>query len=65
MTAAFIGFEEGEAKLDWLGLADALESGHALPKGSIEDSFLYRGPDTILSRAAWVDGLGALVKTAT
>ncbi|MEM1302539.1 MAG: ornithine cyclodeaminase, partial [Pseudomonadota bacterium] len=30
-----------------------------------EDSFLYRGDDTILSRAAWIDGLGALVKTAT
>ncbi|MFY9246839.1 MAG: ornithine cyclodeaminase, partial [Roseicyclus sp.] len=29
------------------------------------DSFLYRGADTLLSRAAWIDGLGQLVKTAT
>jgi len=60
-----IGFEDGEAGLDWIGLCDALEAGHQFPKGSIEDSFLYRGDDTILSRAAWIDGLGALVKTAT
>ena len=60
-----IGFEDGEAGLDWLALCDAIEASHAFPKGSIEDSFLYRGKDTILSRAAWIDGLGALVKTAT
>ncbi|MEM1235825.1 MAG: ornithine cyclodeaminase [Pseudomonadota bacterium] len=65
MSVPFISFEQGEAALDWLGLTQALEAGHALPKASIEDSFLYRGDDTILSRAAWIDGLGALVKTAT
>lgn len=61
----FISFDDGEARLDWLGLCDAFVAGHALPRASIEDSFLYRGADTILSRAAWIDGLGALVKTAT
>lgn len=61
----FVSFDAGEAQMEWLGLAEALEAGHALPKASIEDSFLYRGSDTILSRAAWIDGLGALVKTAT
>ncbi|MEM1374020.1 MAG: ornithine cyclodeaminase [Pseudomonadota bacterium] len=60
-----IGFAEGEARLDWLGLVGAFEAGHRLPRASIEDCFLYRGDDTILSRAAWIDGLGALVKTAT
>ena len=65
MSVPFISFEAGEAAMDWLGLTEALEAGHKLPKASIEDSFLYRGDDTILSRAAWIDGLGALVKTAT
>ena len=27
--------------------------------------FLYRGKDTLLDRAAWIDGLGSLVKVAT
>ena len=65
MSPRFISFDEGEARLDWLGLVAAMEAGHALPKATIKDSFLYRGDDTILSRAAWIDGLGALVKTAT
>lgn len=54
-----------EPRLDWIALTDALAQGHARPKGDIADSFLYRGKDTILSRCAWIDGLGALVKTAT
>ncbi|MBF9039432.1 MAG: NAD(P)-binding domain-containing protein [Proteobacteria bacterium] len=56
---------EAEAKLDWLKLGAALEAGHKLPRAEISDSFLYRGKDTLLNRAAWIDGLGLLVKSAT
>ncbi len=56
---------EAEAHLTWNGLTDALEAGHRLPKAEIADVFLYRGKDTLLSRAAWISGLGQLVKTAT
>jgi ornithine cyclodeaminase len=65
MTAPRIVGPEAEAALDWLALTRALAAGHDLPRAEIRDSFLYRGEDTILSRAAWIDGLGALVKTAT
>ena len=61
----FIPFDAGEAVLDWIGLTDALAAGHALPKAEIGDTFLYRGDDTLLSRAAWIDGLGIAVKSAT
>jgi ornithine cyclodeaminase len=61
----FIPFDEGEAVLDWIGLTDALVAGHSLPKAEIGDTFLYRDPDTLLSRAAWIDGLGIAVKSAT
>jgi len=64
MTAPFFG-SEVEPKLDWLDLIDALAAGHTRPRAEIGDTFLYRGQDTILNRAAWIDGLGALVKTAT
>lgn len=57
--------KEAEALLDWRGLTAALEAGHRLPRAEIKDMFLYRGQDTILDRAAWIDGLGALVKVAT
>ena len=56
---------EAEACLDWCALTDALEAGHSLPRAEIGDTFLYRDPDTLLSRAAWIDGMGQLVKTAT
>ena len=64
MDVPFIGPEAG-ARLDWLALTRALEAGHALPRAEVDDTFLYRGADTLLSRAAWIDGLGMLVKTAT
>ncbi|MEY8829770.1 ornithine cyclodeaminase family protein [Sedimentitalea sp. XS_ASV28] len=65
MTIPFIPFAEGEAQLDWLALTDALARGHDLPRAEIGDTFLYRDPDTLLSRSAWIDGMGLAVKTAT
>ena len=65
MTITIISFDEGDALLDWIGLTDALAAGHDLPRAEIGDTFLYRDPDTLLSRAAWIDGLGMAVKSAT
>jgi ornithine cyclodeaminase len=64
MTFDIIG-PEAEAHLTWDGLVAALEAGHSRPRAQIADIFLYRGADTLLSRAAVIDGLGQLVKTAT
>ncbi len=60
-----IPFAEGDALLDWIGLTDALTAGHDLPRAEIGDTFLYRDPDTLLNRSAWIDGLGIAVKSAT
>jgi len=65
MNIPSISFADGEKVLDWIGLTDALAAGHKLPKAEIGDTFLYRGPDTLLSRSAWIDGLGIAVKSAT
>lgn len=51
--------------LDWIALTEALEAGHRLPRADVVDGLLYRGGDTLLNRAAWIDGLGQLVKCAT
>lgn len=56
---------EAEARLDWLALTGAFETGHRLPRAQVADSFLYRGPDTLLTRSAWIDGLGLAVKPAS
>ena len=57
MTITQISFEQGESVLDWHALAQAFDAGHKLPKAEITDTFLYRGRDTLLNRAAWIDGL--------
>jgi ornithine cyclodeaminase len=56
---------EAEALLTWGGLLAALEAGHRLPRAEIADLFLYRDRDVLLDRAAWIRGLGSLVKVAT
>ena len=60
----FVTFSEAEPLLDWLELTDALADGHCLAKAEISDQLLYRGDDAMLTRAAWIDGLGSAVKTA-
>ncbi|QFT79035.1 ornithine cyclodeaminase [Roseovarius sp. THAF27] len=65
MSISIIPFDEGEALLDWLALCDTFEAGHERPKAEIGDTFLYRNPDTLLSRSAWIDGMGLAVKSAT
>lgn len=64
-TIPIISFDAGEASLNWLTFIEALAAGHKLPKAEIADNFLYRGDDTLLNRAAWIDGLGLAVKSAT
>ena len=56
---------EAEARLDWLGLTDALIAGHLLPRAQVADSLLQRGADTLLTRSAWIDGLGLAIKAAS
>lgn len=64
MTLQIIG-PEVEPKLDWIALTEAMKAGHLLPRAEIGDTFLYRDPDTLLSRSAWIDGLGVAVKSCT
>lgn len=65
MSIPSISFEEGESVLDWIALTEALAAGHNLPRAEVADSFLYRGDDTLLTRSAWIDGLGVAIKAAT
>ena len=60
----FVG-PEAEGLLTWEGLLQAFAAGHARGKPEIADLFLYRGEDVMLDRAAWISGVGALVKVAT
>lgn len=49
----------------WPLVIDALREGHRLPKASIADTFVHARDNTMLVRAAWIDGLAAGTKAAT
>ncbi len=61
----YVRAKDVEHLLDWNNLADALLAGHRMPPAEISDQFLHRGGDTLLSRAAWIDGVGVAVKSVT
>jgi len=61
----YISFAEIDPLLDWTDLTDALLQGHRANKAQISDQFVTRGKDTLLSRAAWIDGMGIAVKSVT
>lgn len=65
MNVPYIRADEVEHLLDWNGMMDALMAGHKLASPQISDQFLHRGGDTLLSRAAWIDGFGVAVKSVT
>ncbi len=61
----YIRADDVEHLLDWNDLADALQAGHRMATPEIADQFLHRDGDTLLSRAAWIDGVGVAVKSVT
>jgi ornithine cyclodeaminase len=65
MTLPIIGFDEMDGILKWDDVTNAILEGHKLPKASVADSLAYRNDDTLLTRSAWIDGLGVAVKSAT
>lgn len=64
MSIPMIG-PEVEPRLSWAGLTAALEAGHRLPRAQIGDTLLGQGGNTLLSRSAWIAGMGIAVKTGT
>ncbi len=65
MQVPYIRAEDVEHRLDWVAMADALQAGHLSAKPAISDQMVTRGADILLSRAAWVDGIGVAVKSVT
>ncbi len=60
----FIDRQDCEPLLDWNELTDAIVAGHERPRAVIDDKLLQRRNQSMLTRMAWIDGLGGLVKTA-
>ena len=63
--SAFINAEDVESNLSWLALCDAFHEGHKAPRADIDDILFKHGDNALLNRAAWIQGKGIGVKTAT
>ena len=64
MTALpYITDKDVAGRLNWPDMVQALAAGHRLPRAQIGDLFLTRGDDTLMGRAAWVEGAGFGIKT--
>ncbi len=61
----FIRFEDADHRLNWTDMADALEAGHRLEQAEIGDLLLAKGDRSLLSRGAWIDGVGLALKSVT
>jgi ornithine cyclodeaminase/alanine dehydrogenase-like protein (mu-crystallin family) len=60
-----ITYEDGIERMSWVDAIDALRAGHRRPKAQIADMFLGPSDGTLLSRGAYVEGLGYGVKSVT
>lgn len=61
----FISRADFGAPVNWLNLTEALKAGHHLPKAQVEDVFMGPHGSSLLSRSAWIEGLGYGVKSVT
>lgn len=61
----FLNHDTMIGRLDWPGAVEALRKGHGLPAAQIKDVFLGPPNGTMMSRSAYIDGLGYGAKTFT
>ncbi|MET3598319.1 ornithine cyclodeaminase family protein [Martelella mangrovi] len=65
MTQTVISYEDARPHVSWHEAIEALRDGHTRPKAKLGD--LFQGPSdrTLLTRAAFIEGLGYGVKAVT
>jgi ornithine cyclodeaminase/alanine dehydrogenase-like protein (mu-crystallin family) len=64
-TPPFITQDDAAGRLDWRDAVTALKVGHFRPKARIADTFLGPAMATMMTRSAWIEGLGYGAKPFT
>ena len=59
----YISWDDADHLLSWTETADAIQAGHGLPKASVGDLLLREKDNSLLSRGAWIEGLGMALKS--
>lgn len=65
MNTPFLTYDEYINRLSWIEAVEELRKGHLLPKPHIGDIVLGPAGSSMLSRAAFIDGLGYAAKVET
>lgn len=65
MDARIIGYDDARPRLSWSDTMEAIREGHARPRAQIGDLFLGPAEGTLLTRGAYIEGLGYGVKSVT
>ncbi|MDO5530032.1 MAG: ornithine cyclodeaminase, partial [Paracoccus sp. (in: a-proteobacteria)] len=65
MQTPILTHENAASKLDWPGAVEAIRRGHSLPKAEVADVFLGPSEAVMLSRSAYIEGLGYGTKSVT
>lgn len=65
MHVPVITYDDAIDRLSWQGAVQALRTGHQLPRAQVEDIFLGPADGTMMSRGAYIPGLGYGAKTFT
>ncbi|MFH5773458.1 ornithine cyclodeaminase family protein [Paracoccus sp. NGMCC 1.201697] len=60
-----ISSSDAVGRIDWGGAVEALRAGHLLPPAQIRDVFLGPAQGTMMSRSAYIEGLGYGAKSFT
>ncbi|MHA6345347.1 ornithine cyclodeaminase family protein [Roseivivax sp. CAU 1761] len=65
MQAKLITYDDAIGTVSWADAVEALRAGHRGPRAEVADSFLGPAEGTLLSRGAYIPGLGYGVKSVT
>ncbi|WP_027182896.1 ornithine cyclodeaminase family protein [Desulfovibrio inopinatus] len=65
MNPLYITYNATKKKLTWRDAVEALRFGHTFPNAEIRDMFLGPAHGTLLSRGAYIEGVGYGVKSTT
>lgn len=64
-TPPFLSHDAAFHRLSWQGAVEALRQGHRLPRARVADTVIGPETATMMSRSAWIEGLGYGVKAFT
>lgn len=65
MNIPFIGPDDIAGLMSWSAIVEAMEKAHRLERANMGDLLLKHEANSLLNRAAWIEGLGLVLKSVS